>query len=46
MIPVLSGLGYRLARFLSQTDEEQKSIATCIKGSVGGGLTTGRCTAN
>lgn len=30
MIPVLSGLGYRLARYLSQTDEEQESIATCF----------------
>lgn len=29
MIPVLSGLGYRLARFLSQTDEERESVSTC-----------------
>jgi cell wall-associated NlpC family hydrolase len=31
MIPVLSGLGYRLARFLTQPDEEQESVATCSR---------------
>ncbi|MGM0546524.1 MAG: YiiX/YebB-like N1pC/P60 family cysteine hydrolase [Bacteroidota bacterium] len=31
MIPVLSGLGYRLAQFLTQTDEERESVATCSR---------------
>lgn len=31
MIPVLSGLGYRLARFLTQTNEEKESVATCSR---------------
>ncbi|MDZ7682702.1 MAG: YiiX/YebB-like N1pC/P60 family cysteine hydrolase [Fodinibius sp.] len=31
MIPALSGLGYRLARYLTQTDEEQESVATCSR---------------
>jgi hypothetical protein len=31
MIPVLSGLGYRLAQFLTQPDEEQESVATCSR---------------
>jgi hypothetical protein len=31
MIPVLSGLGYRLARFLTRPDEEQEPVATCSR---------------
>ncbi len=31
MIPALSGLGYRLARFLTQTDEEHESVTTCTR---------------
>lgn len=31
MIPVLSSLGYRLARFLTRTDEEQESVSTCSR---------------
>jgi hypothetical protein len=31
MIPVLSGLGYRLAGYLTRTDEEQESVATCSR---------------
>ncbi|WP_372639239.1 hypothetical protein [Fodinibius sp.] len=41
MIPVLSGLGYRLARFLSQTDEEQESIATCSREALEAALQPG-----
>ena len=31
MIPALGGLGYRLARYLTRTDEEQESVATCSR---------------
>lgn len=31
MVPTLTGLGYRLARFLSQANEERESIATCFR---------------
>lgn len=31
MIPALSGLGYRLAQYLTRTDEEQESVATCSR---------------
>lgn len=31
MIPALSGLGYRLAKYLTRTDEEQESVSTCSR---------------
>jgi hypothetical protein len=31
MIPLLSGFGYRLARYLTRPDEEQESVATCSR---------------
>lgn len=31
MIPALSGIGYKLARFLSQRDEEKESVSTCTR---------------
>jgi len=31
MIPILSGLGYRLARFLTRSDEEKESVSTCSR---------------
>lgn len=41
MIPILSGLGYRLARFLSQTDQEQESVSTCSREALASALQPG-----
>lgn len=41
MIPALGGLGYRLARFLSRTDDEHESVATCTRESLEATLQAG-----
>jgi hypothetical protein len=41
MIPVLSGLGYRLARFLTRSDEEQETVATCSREALAAALQAG-----
>lgn len=41
MIPALSGLGYRLARFLTRIDEEQESVTTCTREALEAALRPG-----
>lgn len=41
MIPILSGLGYRLARFLSQADQERESVSTCSREALSSALHPG-----
>lgn len=41
MIPALSGLGYRLARFLTRTDEEEESVTTCTREALKAALRPG-----